>query len=350
MKQLGRVKVAFAFDHGRFRATVYENGKQSVAPRFGAHLRADKATATLPASTSWLQQCLDSIKQTYGNTQAGDCVIASMLHIIGGWTGNESGSAALSSDTEALSTYHAMCGAGDNGCVITDVLDQVKSGGMLVGGTPHKIDGYAALDNANQNEVMVCIEVFGPAAKLGINLPQAWMDAATASGFTWDDTTSQSIGGHDVPIIDYTPQGVVIATWGMWGTITWKALANKSIVEEAWITLGPDWYAKDNLAPNGIAATTLLNDLALVNGGSVPPLPAPTPPVPPPNPPPTPTPTPIPVTKPLFTGTLNGSLPANRQSRIALMPKVLIPTGSEVAIYAPGSLPQAQRPDVLILP
>ena len=103
-----------------------------------------------------------------------------------------------------------------------------------------------------------------------------------------------------MPIVDVNEQGVVILTWAMWGTITWRAMAahfrGQPIVEEAYVSLGPDWYGKDSLAPNGINATTLAADLALVVNGQIPPV---APPAPTPTPIPTPTPTP-PAPTPLF--------------------------------------------------
>jgi hypothetical protein len=229
-----------------------------------------------------------AIADTDGNTQEGDCVIASKLHILGSWTGNELGTPLRCTDAEALTIYHQLCGGGDNGCVITDVLDQMKAGAFVVGGQPHKIDGYCAVNLADQNEVKVCTEVFGGGISLGLNLPGSWANSVQGNGFIWDNATDGSVGGHDVPIIDYNAQGVQIATWGYWGTITWAALANAAICEEAWQMLGPDWYNHANLAPNGISADTLRADLALLTGGQTPPLPGPAPVPPGPTPIPTP--------------------------------------------------------------
>jgi hypothetical protein len=303
-RKLGRVQVAHAFDCGNFRHTTYKNGARSIAPRFSAHYDRTKDQAAPPVTTNWLAKCVAAIKLTYGNTQQGDCVIASLLHMIGGWTGNELGTPALSNDTEALATYVKVCGPGDNGCVIADVLTYAQQTGIPVSGVTHKIAGFASIDWTNQNLVQVAVEVFGPAVKLGINLPQSWYDAATSDGFIWDTPPSNDTiaGGHDVPIIDITADGVVIATWGMSGTITWAGLTSKvagqGVVDESYVSLSPDWDSQDNLAPNGINATTLANDLALVNAGNIPPVD--------PNPSPTPTPTPVPVPTPTPSPTPNG--------------------------------------------
>ena len=298
--KLGRVRVLRAFNAGRFRVTRYTNGKVSVNARFDANYDSNKDIAPPPVTTSWLSKCLAAIAMTYGNTKEGDCVIASILHIFGGWTGNEIGIPALSNESESLQTYATICGPGDNGCVITDVLDYAKANGIPMTGVAHKIDNYVAIDWTNQNLVQVAVQLFGPAIKLGLNLPGDWMNAASGNGFVWDVTNSSSIGGHDVPIIDVTPEGVVISTWGMWGTITWAALASTVIFEESWLSLAPDWYSSNDLAPNGVNVATLQADLALVGQGTAPPIPGPIPPTPPT--PPTPPNPPIPPVPPVPAG------------------------------------------------
>jgi hypothetical protein len=274
---LGRKRPTRQFVVGPVCVQQLDGGRTKLVPLFSAHYNRSRDDKDPPASTNWMDGNARSIAQTMGNTQEGDCVIASKGHILGVWTGNEIGAPLMLSDVEALDIYHALCGGGDQGCVITDVLDAMKAGRFLVRGTAHKIDGYAAVNLAYQNEVKVCTEVFGGGISLGLNLPGSWANAVSGNGFVWDNATDSSVGGHDVPVLDYNSQGVQIATWGYWGTITWEALANAAICEEAWQALGADWYSKANLAPNGISADTLRADLALLTGGQTPPLPGPAP-------------------------------------------------------------------------
>jgi hypothetical protein len=276
---LGRVRPKHIFDHGRYRYVVHHNNTVTAVARLKAHYDQKNDEAPPPVTTNWLAKCTAAIAQPYGNAGAGaegDCVIAANLKIVGGLTGNESGTPALSSNAEALATYAKICGPGDQGCVITNVLNAMKTTGIPLAGVMHKIGGYVAVDNTNQNEVQVACEVFGPALQLGINLPQAWYNAVRGNGFIWGPA-SGSIGGHDVDIVDVSATGVVIATWGYWGTITWAALADTSIVEECYCSLGPDWYANANMAPNGINGPTLQADLTELGNGVIPVL---TPPVP----------------------------------------------------------------------
>ncbi len=243
-----------------------------------------------PTTVDFASKAMKSINQMYGNDQWGDCVIAGKMHGIGVWTGNDSGVAAVGTTAEAVASYHAICGPGDQGCVIVEVLDVMKTKGLTVGGQKHTIEGYVAFDWTNQLETQTATYLFGGGC-IGINLPQAWMNAPAV----WDVTNTSIIGGHDVQIVAYNPQGVVIATWGGTRTITWAAFLSDRWIDEAYCMLSPDWYGKDGVTPLGVDVATLRADLALIGQGVVPPIPSPGP-TPTPTPIPTPEPTPVPVT------------------------------------------------------
>lgn len=236
-----------------------------------------------PASVDFSAKALNALSRMYLNDQYGDCVIAGKYHQVGIWTGNESGAPVLGTDGEVLSSYHTICGPGDNGCNISEVLDYFRSNGLTVNGQKHKIDGYCAVDGSNELEVQTALYLFG-SLTLGLNLPGSWANNAKP-GFVWDVTHDRTVGGHDVCACGYNAQGVQICTWGMIGTITWAAMADKNIVEEIYTQLAPDWYAKASVSPLGIDAATLKADLAKLGGGTIPPLPDPVPPPDPPVPP-----------------------------------------------------------------
>ena len=240
-----------------------------------------------PASVDFAAKASAALARMYLNDQYGDCVIAGKYHQVGIWTGNASGNPVLGTDTEVLNSYHEICGPGDNGCSISAVLDYFKSNGLMVNGQKHTIDGYVAVDGTNKLELQTALALFG-SLTLGLNLPGSWANNAKP-GFVWDVTKDRSVGGHDICACGYNEQGVQVCTWGMVGTVTWAALADRNIVEELYAQLAPDWYAKANASPLGIDVATLAADLAKLGGGTLPPLPDPTPPVPPVPPvPPTP--------------------------------------------------------------
>jgi len=250
------------------------------------------ATTPLPATLDYYTKALASLAHMYLNDTYGDCVIAGKAHSLGVWSGNDSdsGGVVLATDKEIYSQYQSICGPGDNGCVITDVLDAMKSKGFIAGGKSYPIDGYVSVDWTNRNEVMVALYLFG-ALTIGINLPEAWTEGG--DGSTWDVTNTGIVGGHDVTCVGYDANGVWIATWGGKRLITWAAFTSRQWIEECYAPLAPLWYGNDKLAPCGVDAAALAADLAALGGGLIPPIdPTPVPVVPPVVPPPPPTPVP----------------------------------------------------------
>jgi hypothetical protein len=265
--KLGRIPPVIAFDYGGLRVRQYADGHQKVTLRFGNYLDPAQVQAPLPDSTNWRAKAGESLKHMYLNDQYGDCVIAGKYHSVGIWTGNDSDQIVTGTDSEVLAAYHAICGPGDNGCIITDVLDAFRDRGLKFQGVTHKIDDYVSIDWTNKELVKAALQVFGTIT-LGIDLPSAWTSGG--DGSTWDVTNSGSVGGHDVPAIDYDAKGVYISTWGGTRLMTWAAFLSKRWIGEADVPLSPDWYGKDNLAPNGIDAARLKDDLAKLGQGVIP--------------------------------------------------------------------------------
>lgn len=284
--KLGRVRIKNRVEFNNCVVTVYENGKVNVSLRLAKYLK--KGAGVPPLPIDWTPKAMDAIKRMYLNDTLGDCVIASAYHQLGVWSGNESGTPVQATDQEVGNSYTTICGPGDQGCVITDVLDYTQKNGLVAGGTTYKIDGYVSVDWTNWEEVLAALYLFG-SIKLGINLPSDW----TCTDCTWDVTNSGVVGGHDVPAFGATDSDVTIATWGGLVKITKAAFTSKQWIEEAYVPLSPDWYKQGNLAPNGVDVATLRADLQALGGGTVPPIPTPVPPAPPAPPvPPGPNPTP----------------------------------------------------------
>lgn len=240
-----------------------------------------------PASVDYAKQAKNALAQMYGNDEAGDCVIAGKMHLAGVWTGNDDTAGdqpdLVGTREEALRQYQQICGPGDNGCNISDVLDYMHAHGIVVGGKNVKIDAYVSVDHTNVEEVKVAILLFG-GLTIGINLPRAWADNAKPNGI-WDVTNSEIVGGHDVCVVGYDDRGVQICTWGMVLTISWMAFQNSRWVEECYAQLSESWYGSDKLSKAGVDAKTLLDDINKLGGGVIPPLPEDPPPIVPPVPP-----------------------------------------------------------------
>jgi hypothetical protein len=246
--------------------------------RFACY-RDPRGATPPPAVVDYSAKAMAAISRVYDNDTLGCCVIAGKMHQLGIWSGNETGTPVLATDTEVREQYVRICGPGDNGCIITDVLAAFQSPGLTAGGKPYTIDGFVSVDWTNRIEVQTAIYLFG-SLTLGINLPQAWLQAP--EGGLWDVTDSEIVGGHDVCAVGYNETGVVIATWGGLRTITWAAFGDMRWLEECYAELAPLWYSSDKLAPCGVDADALRADLAALGSGTIPPIdPTPVPVVPP---------------------------------------------------------------------
>ncbi len=223
----------------------------------------------LPSSTNWIAKAIAAIKQMYGNDAKGDCVIASLGHILGVLTGNESGNPLIATLSEILAIYAIWNpGRQDNGCDISTVNNYWRDHGVTIGGGLHKIDAYVSVDNTNWDLVRAAIALFGN-VKLGIDLPGSWEQ--TNDGDAWDVTNSRVVGGHDVPALDFTTANeAVIATWAGTRRITKAAFTSKQYITEAYSILSGEWYANAGVAPNGIDVATLKADLTAIGSGQIP--------------------------------------------------------------------------------
>lgn len=235
-----------------------------------------------PDRVDYFSKARESVARMYLNDQLGCCVISGKAHSIGSWTANDadSGGQVQATDDEIRQQYRSWCGPGDNGCVITDVLDAMARGGFRAGGKVHGLGGYVSCDWRSRDLLRAAVYAFGPVT-LGINLPSAW-----TSNAVWDVTPTPIVGGHDVCVLGYDERGLNVASWGRLYLITWAAVADPRFVEECYALLSPDWYNGDNVAPSGFSVGQLKAALAAVGMGQLPDAPEgppvpPAPPVPP---------------------------------------------------------------------
>jgi hypothetical protein len=273
--------------------------KRPVA--IGPHLKLrNYLRANLPAppsSCDFTPAAETSLRNVYLNDQLGDCVIAGANHIAGVETGN-AGSVWVASDAQITADYSAVGGyvpgnpSTDNGCNLQDALNYYTSHGFANG---TKLLGWLAVDATNQQEVMTACYLFEN-LYFGIELPDAWINPfPSGDGFIWDVGTPDPENGHCVIGAGfggsgYTSSGVKIDTWGIFGCLTFAAIAKLCTGPsngELYVMLSPDQLTKGQAkAPNGVAWTDLLADFDSM-GGTVPlpsPQPAPAPPAPAPGP------------------------------------------------------------------
>lgn len=290
---LGRAKPLANVDVGDLKLVKGTDGKVRAFPRLSKHIDYAKILkAGIPATCDWSQTSPHVLKRMYLNDRYGICVLSSRYHQIGFMTGSDAKAPGLEgTDAECYAAYQSACGRGDNGCNMSAVNQYQQRVGLEVAGRVHKSRGSASVDHTNKELVKAAIYA-GGGINIGMNLPNAWYQSA--DGSVWDVTNTGIVGGHEVQGYGYNEKGVLISTWGGSRTITWAAFQSSRWVDEVYVTLTPDWYGEDKLAPNGIDVAGLEAAFAAISGGNVPPLPDPVPPTPvPPGPdpvPPTPTP------------------------------------------------------------
>ncbi len=246
------------------------------------------ARAQFPDTVDYTPKALPALKRMYLNDQMGCCVISGKFHNVGLWTGNDGLEPLQGTDAEVRREYVDICGPGDRGCVITRVLDRMKTSGLTIGGQRRKIDGYIAIDWRKPLEVKAAIYLFG-AMSIGFLLPESWLNSAR-----WGNTNSRIVGGHDVSPVGYNPDGVIVSSWGRLYLFEWEAFTNTRYNQEAYAMLSPDWYGSDRLAPSGFDTAGLIKALEQLDAGTIP-EPKPPTPVPPTPVPPVPVPVPVPV-------------------------------------------------------
>lgn len=234
-----------------------------------------------PANIDYSGPALDCLGQIYGNDELGDCTAAGAFHIGGMLLANagdgniiDGGGTLDFSSQDAINFYSGSCGyvpgepQTDQGGDEQTVLNYWKTNGLVRG--EHKIAGYAAVDGLNPAQCKDGNFLFEN-LYFGVELPDAWINSMPAeSGFTWDVAGDPDPdNGHCFIGSGYpTNAGVKIWTWGMWGTITWAAIAKYAAIPlggELYTIFGPDAIVKATAkAPNGFDATQLLADLAAV--------------------------------------------------------------------------------------
>jgi hypothetical protein len=274
---------------GRLIPTIQPHGL-----RF-EHLIRDGAP-TPPTSTSFSQYAKASISNIELNDQLGCCVISGRAHRIGLLTGAATaGKPFVYSSQQIITEYERVGGfdpnnpeATDNGCDMTVAANDGVQNGYADGS---KDAGWVFVDASKKSQVMLAFWLVEN-GDLGLALPDDWISPfPSANGFVWDVAGDPDYSnGHCVEIIDYDANhGVLIATWGLTGWITWAALAKYAVTSgggELIAHVNHDQLAKAaQKAPNGIDWSTIITFFDQSLGGSVAIPPAPTPTPPPPLPP-----------------------------------------------------------------
>lgn len=201
-----------------------------------------------------------------GNDQVGCCTCADPGHQIMLRTANVGTAMMVPSTQDVLDAYKAVSGwngvvgdPSDQGADENAVCAYMKSIGIL----GQKSDDYGSVDPANLDHVRWCTQLFG-ACRLGINVPQSFIDQFNADQPIDDIGDQNIVGGHDVPVVRYDGQYFWIVTWGKLVPATIKFMANPAYIEEAHAELAFDWCNAQGIAPPGLDLAQLAADIAAV--------------------------------------------------------------------------------------
>jgi hypothetical protein len=244
---------------------IYRLGK--LPPRLDRRtLKIERYTVALPSPPTqcYFQQKVGNWGM-YLNDSLGDCVIAAAGHMIEQWT-IYAGSPMVPNDAQILAGYEKIGGyvpgdsSTDNGCVMLDALKAWRQDGIA----GRKIMAYATVF-PDRRGVGESVSLFGN-CYLGLALP---LSAQYQSGWHIDDSNSQaaapgSWGGHCVPVVGYSPNGVTVVTWGGLLNASWNFLAR--YCDEAYVVLSKDWIETNGLDPTGFDLAALQADLKAVTG------------------------------------------------------------------------------------
>jgi hypothetical protein len=235
-----------------------------------------------PTSVDYRPDAAAALSQMYLNDKLGDCVCAGIGHIEGVLTGNEPAASLIFTDAQIEALYSGACGYvpgqpnTDNGCDIAPTLQYWMAHGAPVGST-HKPAGFISVNPENQTEVELAIWLFENVIP-GIELPDAWVNPFPGPGFVWKKAGAPDPNnGHCPPGISYNPQGMIISTWGMTGTMEWDAVAYYCAAAqggELYTVISQDALnAASGLAPAGVDWAQLVADFNALGGNLSPPVP-----------------------------------------------------------------------------
>jgi hypothetical protein len=139
--------------------------------------------------------------------------------------------------------FDPATGANDNGADEQTVLAVWKDHGFFPDGSG-KIAAWADVNASIVNEVKQAIWLFCN-VYFGVALPDAWVSPMpSAPGFTWGVAGDPDPNnGHCFIGYGYNDVGVFIDTWGLFGVMTWEAVAKYCArgVGELHVVLGEDW-------------------------------------------------------------------------------------------------------------
>ncbi len=198
-----------------------------------------------------------------GNDTVGDCTIAALGHMVQAWTTDASGVGRVMTEEQAIAAYETFGykpgdASTDNGAVCADVLGWWEQKGAEIAGADDKLSGFASVNPIDSFTLRQAIGAFG-GVYAGIRLPLSAQSQQTWSLTSGADAAPGSWGGHCVPLVGYSPAGIVCVTWGALKLMKWDWW--DAYGDEAYVLLSHDFMTSHGQSPDGIAWDVLSADM-----------------------------------------------------------------------------------------
>lgn len=219
------------FKFGRNRPT-----KPHMRSSFKDLIAADVLPkVNVPLETTYRHKAKKALHEVYMNNEWGCCTISGAAHVRGVTSAN-SRKEKIFTNEEIIQQYSAIGGFDpsqtqpdgsnptDNGCDEVTAINYWEQTGYPDG---LKITAAISVDATNFEECRLAAYLFEN-LYAGCELPDAWINNMPSdSGFVWDTGGAPDPNdGHCFIMHDILEKGMLICTWGMWGTITDTAMAD----------------------------------------------------------------------------------------------------------------------------
>jgi hypothetical protein len=210
-RKMGRHRPIDGAPHPRLKLSNYMAKSIPDPPKVGNYITAASAPV---------------VNQMYLNNQLGDCVIAAMCKVVGVMQANAGQKPTIFTNQQVINLYSAIGGyvpgnpATDNGCDEVTALNYWLNTGCPAGA--NKLTAWMAVNPQDQQEYKTALWLFEN-LYFGIECPDAYVNVQ-GNGFVWGPGQPDPADGHAVPGFGWTPKGIKIATWGLWGTFLDRAI------------------------------------------------------------------------------------------------------------------------------
>lgn len=251
---------------------AFKFGRLRPDPKARRLAFADYAKPPLPAPPDAIryQRRGDHLERIFANNRLGDCTAAGAGHTLALWRGAAANGDRMPTVEDVIAFYSKTAGyvpgdpSTDQGGDEVTVLNAWRNDGFFSDGTG-KIAAWVTIDATNWLEVRQAMWL-AESLYFGVELPDEWVSEVGGNGYVWDVAGAPNPeNGHCFVGIGYDESGVVVDSWGLFGTITPAAIAKYAAGGggELYCMFSEDSVSKaSKKAASGFDFKTLLADSA----------------------------------------------------------------------------------------